>query len=186
MLLISCISRRKGTLTHWEAKLVAGLPSFPNPPSTWPRPSPWASLGLRTRAAPPHASVLPAPLVESSFPRAPSEQAPLRASPREREPAPPPLVTARTPKRRGRASSPRERADGQKRPRLCTRLARCPPRRAAPLPWSPRERVPPSRCTADGASSGWTAGSASLRGLGFAFEWGTNQWTRSSRETTAN
>jgi hypothetical protein len=129
MLLISCLWRRKGTLTHQEATLVAAaLPSFPNPhqistasisclprafPTSFPQAPRAGSASAHER--PPHASSLPAPPDESTFPRAPSEQAPQCASPREREPAPPPLAstdeatppplaTART-LRRGRASA---------------------------------------------------------------------------------
>jgi len=130
---------------------------------------------------PPHASGLPAPPDESTFPRAPSEKAPQHASPLEREPAPPPLASARTPRQRGRASSPRDRAHAEKRPRLRTWLEHCPPRRAAPLPWPPRERAPPSgvhgrRCLlrVHGRRRLPLGSRVCLRAL-FAFEWGTNE-----------
>jgi len=167
--------------------LVAGLPSFPNPhqvsttsisclPSTRPGPSPRASLRLRTRAAPPHTSVLRTRAASQRLQmRAPSLGLPARRprnapphareSPRllpsrargrpDNEAAPPPLVTVRTP-RRGRASA---RGLSAARPDEL---------RLFPGPLA-SARLPPG-CTADDASSGCTASGASLWGLGFAFE----------------
>jgi hypothetical protein len=83
---------------------------------------PWAPHASRTsaRERPPHASG-PAPLDESSFPRAPSERAPRCASPCERE------------RERARASSPRDRADAQMtRSRLLPLRACGRPEEAAP------------------------------------------------------
>ena len=54
MVLISCISRRKGTLTHQEAKLVVDPSSFPNQHHSAPSSRASRGLGL------PHHSELPA------------------------------------------------------------------------------------------------------------------------------